>query len=90
MALSVAHLIYGLDLGGLEQLVVQLADRSRGRGIETSIVALGHDGPVRELARRSRAPQRWRPSASFLPASAARGTSPSRGCSAAASAPPLR
>ena len=41
MALAVAHLIYGLDLGGLEQLVVQLADRSRRRGIETSIVALG-------------------------------------------------
>jgi len=53
MALAVAHLIYGLDLGGLEQLVVQLADRSRRRGIETSIVALGEDGPVRELALRS-------------------------------------
>jgi len=53
MALAVAHLIYGLDLGGLEQLVVQLADRSRRRGIETSIVALGEDGLVRELALRS-------------------------------------
>ena len=53
MALAVAHLIYGLDLGGLEQLVVQLADRSRRRGIETSILALGEDGPVRELALRS-------------------------------------
>jgi len=49
---SVAHLIYGLGLGGLEQLVVQLAARSQKRGIETSIVALGQDGPVRELAQR--------------------------------------
>jgi glycosyltransferase involved in cell wall biosynthesis len=49
---SVAHLIYGLGLGGLEQLVVHLAARTSRRGIETSIIALGHDGPVRELARR--------------------------------------
>ena len=48
---SVAHLIYGLALGGLEQLVVQLAARCRRRGIDASILALGHDGPVRELAR---------------------------------------
>lgn len=49
---SVAHLIYGLNLGGLEQLVVHLAARSRMRGIQTWIFALAHDGPVRELARR--------------------------------------
>src|SRR5439155_3441 len=36
--------------GGLEQLVVQLAARSRARGIESSILALGHDGPIRKLA----------------------------------------
>ena len=52
MAVSVAHLIYGLGLGGLEQLVVHLAARTQKRGIETSILALGHDGPVRELAQR--------------------------------------
>jgi glycosyltransferase involved in cell wall biosynthesis len=50
--LRVAHLIYGLGLGGLEQLVVQLARHSNQRGIEASILALGHDGPVRELASR--------------------------------------
>jgi len=50
MALRVLHLIYGLGLGGLEQLVVHLAARSRSRGIECSIVALGHDGPARALA----------------------------------------
>ncbi|MCA1825420.1 MAG: glycosyltransferase family 4 protein [Myxococcales bacterium] len=53
MRLSVAHLIYGLDLGGLEQLVVQLADRSRQRGIEASILALGPDGPVHDVASRA-------------------------------------
>ena len=50
MSVRVAHLIYGLGLGGLEQLVVQLAARSRARGIESSILALGHDGPIRKLA----------------------------------------
>jgi glycosyltransferase involved in cell wall biosynthesis len=50
MAVRVAHLIHGLDLGGLEQLVVQLAARMQKRGIESSILALGEDGPVRELA----------------------------------------
>jgi glycosyltransferase involved in cell wall biosynthesis len=52
MAVRVAHLIYGLGLGGLEQLVVHLAVRSRARGIESSILALGHDGPMRDLARK--------------------------------------
>ena len=52
MPVRVAHLIYGLGLGGLEQLVIHLAARSRARGIESSIVALGHDGPMRELANR--------------------------------------
>lgn len=50
MTVRVAHLIYGLGLGGLEQLVVHLAARSRSRGIASSIVALGEDGPTRELA----------------------------------------
>jgi len=49
---AVAHLMYGLQLGGLEQLVVQLAARTQARGIATSIVALGPEGPVRELAER--------------------------------------
>jgi len=52
MAVRVAHLIYGLGLGGLEQLVLQLAARSRARGIDASIVALGPDGPVGEMARK--------------------------------------
>ncbi|HEX4381797.1 MAG TPA: glycosyltransferase family 4 protein [Myxococcales bacterium] len=52
MAVRVAHLIHGLLLGGLEQLVVQLAARTQQRGIQTSILALGEDGPVRELAQK--------------------------------------
>src|SRR3989442_10487198 len=51
MAVRVAHLIYGLGLGGLEQLVLHLAARSRSRGVEYSILALGDDGPVGALAR---------------------------------------
>src|SRR5256885_2750923 len=51
MAVRVAHLIYGLGLGGLEQLVLHLAARSRSRGVESSILALGDDGPVGALAR---------------------------------------
>lgn len=47
---SVAHLIHGLEVGGLEQMVVHLAAHSRKRGIGASIVALGEDGPVRALA----------------------------------------
>ena len=50
MAVRVAHLIHGLILGGLEQLVLQLAERTQQRGMEASILALGADGPVRELA----------------------------------------
>ena len=51
MEVRVAHLIYGLDLGGLEQLVIQLASRGQKRGIDSSIVALGADGPMSEVAR---------------------------------------
>src|SRR5947208_1137876 len=50
MSVRVAHLIYGLWLGGLEQLVVHLASRSRARGIDSCIVGLGEDGPIRPLA----------------------------------------
>ena len=56
MGVRVAHLIYGLGLGGLEQLVVQLAARSRARGIDSSIVALGDEGPTRALAERQGIP----------------------------------
>src|SRR5450432_53871 len=52
MAVRVAHLIHGLILGGLEQLVLRLAVRTQERGMEASILALGADGPVGALARK--------------------------------------
>src|SRR5215470_10628812 len=55
---SVAHLIYGLGLGGLEQLVVQLCMRSRENGIAASVIALGPDGPMRDAFERAQIPLR--------------------------------
>ena len=48
--MHVTHLIYGLALGGLEQMVIQLASRTRARGIGASLLALGPDGPIGEMA----------------------------------------
>lgn len=56
MAIRVTHLIYGLGLGGLEQMVVQLASRMQKRGVESSILALAFDGPVRQMAGRNGIP----------------------------------
>jgi glycosyltransferase involved in cell wall biosynthesis len=47
---KVAHVIHGLEVGGLERLVVDLAGRSRAFGVEPSLVAFGEDGPVRAWA----------------------------------------
>jgi glycosyltransferase involved in cell wall biosynthesis len=47
---KVAHVIHGLEVGGLERLVVNLAARSRSWGVEPSLVAFGDDGPVRTWA----------------------------------------
>jgi len=47
---KVAHIIHGLDVGGLERLVVDLAARSRAFDIDPSLVAFGQDGPVRAWA----------------------------------------
>jgi len=47
---KVAHVIHGLEVGGLERLVVDLAARSRTFGVEPSVVAFGADGPVRAWA----------------------------------------
>jgi len=55
---SVAHLIYGLGLGGLEQLVVQLCVRSRENGIAPSVIAFGPDGPMRDAFEREQIPLR--------------------------------
>ncbi|MGZ6076184.1 MAG: glycosyltransferase [Myxococcaceae bacterium] len=45
-----AHVIHGLEVGGLERLVVDLAAQSRAWGVEPSLVAFGNDGPVRDWA----------------------------------------
>jgi glycosyltransferase involved in cell wall biosynthesis len=47
---KVAHVIHGLEVGGLERLVVDLAARSRAFGVEPALVAFGGDGPVRAWA----------------------------------------
>jgi glycosyltransferase involved in cell wall biosynthesis len=47
---KVAHVIHGLQVGGLERLVVDLAARSRALGVEPVLVAFGEDGPVRAWA----------------------------------------
>jgi len=47
---KVAHIIHGLEVGGLERLVFELASRSRAFGVEPSLVAFGREGPVRRWA----------------------------------------
>jgi len=47
---KVTHVIHGLQVGGLERLVVDLAARSRALGVEPALVAFGGDGPVRAWA----------------------------------------
>jgi glycosyltransferase involved in cell wall biosynthesis len=53
---KVAHVIHGLEVGGLERLVVDLASRSRAFGVEPSLVAFGADGPVRAWAEAASVP----------------------------------
>jgi len=48
--MKVAHVIHGLEVGGLERLVVELARRSRAFGVEPTLVPFGTDGPVRVWA----------------------------------------
>ncbi|RKI30352.1 glycosyltransferase family 1 protein [Corallococcus sp. AB004] len=55
----VAHVMYGLEMGGLEQLVVRLSQHGRERGIDSVVLALGPDGPVRELLQRANVPTVW-------------------------------
>jgi glycosyltransferase involved in cell wall biosynthesis len=53
---KVAHVIHGLEVGGLERLVVDLASRSRAFGVDPSLVAFGADGPVRAWAEAASVP----------------------------------
>ena len=54
--MKVAHLIHGLEVGGLERLVVELAARSRALDVEPTLLAFGRDGPVRAWAERAGVP----------------------------------
>jgi len=47
--IRVGHVIHGLLMGGLEQLVVHLCDAGRQLGIDPLVVSLGPDGPICEL-----------------------------------------
>ena len=49
--IRVAHVMHGLMMGGLEQVVVRLCDAGRGVGIEPLVIAFGADGTVREVLR---------------------------------------
>jgi glycosyltransferase involved in cell wall biosynthesis len=57
--LRVAHLIYGLTLGGLEQMVLELAHRGRELDIEPLILSFGEEGPVLGIARQRGLPIEW-------------------------------
>jgi glycosyltransferase involved in cell wall biosynthesis len=53
---KVSHIIHGLEVGGLERLVVDLASRSQAFGVEPELVAFGRDGPVRAWAEAAHVP----------------------------------
>ena len=71
--MKVAHVIHGLEVGGLERLVVDLADRSRTFDVEPAIVSFGPDGPVRSWAEEARVPLHWVGEVAGLSAPAVRG-----------------
>ncbi|WP_224248443.1 glycosyltransferase [Hyalangium gracile] len=57
--LRVVHLMHGLQLGGLETFVVRLASAGRELGLEPLVLALGDDGPVRDLLSEHEIPCVW-------------------------------
>ena len=50
--MNVAHLVLTLNFGGLEQLVIQLSEELKRRGIESSIIALTEGALLDEANRR--------------------------------------
>jgi glycosyltransferase involved in cell wall biosynthesis len=70
--MRVVHLMYGFEMGGLEQLVVELAARGRERGLEAGLVVLGEDGPMRAEVEKRKLPLRWFPDAAGLSLTALR------------------
>ncbi len=52
----IAHVVHGLMMGGLEQMVVRLCVASRAHGIEPMVVSFGGDGTVRSQLEREGIP----------------------------------
>lgn len=68
----IVHVLQSFDIGGLEQLVLQLVEGAAARGIQSDVVAILEDGPMRErfeaLGARTRVvPKRERVDPSVLP-----------------------
>ena len=54
--MRVAHLMHGLMMGGLEQVVVRLCEAGRQQGVEPLVIAFGRDGAVRDELRQKGIP----------------------------------
>ena len=54
--IRVAHVMHGLMMGGLEQVVVRLCEEGRQLGVDPIVVSFGPDGSVRELLERHAIP----------------------------------
>ena len=54
--IRVAHVMHGLMMGGLEQVVVRLCAAGRQLGVDPIVVSFGPDGSVRELLERHAIP----------------------------------
>jgi glycosyltransferase involved in cell wall biosynthesis len=54
--IRVAHVMHGLMMGGLEQVVVRLCNAGRELEVDPLVVSFGPDGPVRELLEQATIP----------------------------------
>ncbi len=57
--MRVAHVMHGLMMGGLEQVVVRLCDAGRRHGVEPVVIAFGADGKVSDMLRDLVIPLDW-------------------------------
>ncbi|MBX5482421.1 MAG: glycosyltransferase [Myxococcaceae bacterium] len=54
--MRVAHVMHGLMMGGLEQVVVRLCDAGRAEGIDPYVISFGADGSMRDVLEQHRIP----------------------------------
>jgi glycosyltransferase involved in cell wall biosynthesis len=54
--IRVAHVMHGLMMGGLEQMVMYLCEAGRPLGVEPLVISFGADGPMRALLASHRIP----------------------------------